>query len=239
MGGVISLVQILMSLLLDQPISMTSILQNIISGPAIFWFLFILLPLYIGSPIYFIIVNNKTACRLFLTSWFLFSILYPFLRDYVLHYDYIKLHYFYLFSEYSGYFVLGGYLSKYGIDTKLSYLVYIFAPISIFIMTCCEPVGYYHNYLSPFVAFYSSSVFIYLINIRLSRIYSKAIVKSAQYTLGIYAIHPLIIEVLTKLIKPCVHNIYVQLPTYLLLTVFTSIIITYMLKKIPIIHKYI
>lgn len=81
------------------------------TGGGLFWYLYMLLPLYFASPIFRIIVSNKDATISFLILWIGFSIIFPFVQVLIpsladrIYFEYLKQ-----FSVYSGYFVIGGLL---------------------------------------------------------------------------------------------------------------------------------
>ena len=116
-GSIQALIRFLINIWDGNVSSFSQYLQIIINGNGVFWFLYMLLALYLASPVFNTILKNKRATSYFLTLWFLFAILLPCLKEFVSSLETnIKFSYLNMFPAYTGYYVLGGYLA----DTRRS-----------------------------------------------------------------------------------------------------------------------
>ena len=112
-GIIIGLLTILSSYVFSDKIAVSQILRIMVNGNGVFWFLYMLLPLYLASPILKLILDNQQACKLFVILWFVLSIILPFAESAIpALYHNVNLGYMSLFSAYTGYYLIGGYLYR-------------------------------------------------------------------------------------------------------------------------------
>ena len=159
-----------------------------------------------------------------------------------------------MITGYIGYFVLGHYLSHYEISKKLEYLVYVLGVITIlaaigFCYIASQKEGkpiqsFYENYtIAGF--FWGTSFFLFFKNhlskIKWSERQEKIICYLGSCTFGIYLIHALIRNILHKvgIDSMMVGNTVIAIPTVIALIFIVSLIAVMIIKKIPVVGKWI
>ncbi len=157
-------------------------------------------------------------------------------------------------TGYIGYFILGHYLSHYEISKKLEYLVYVLGVITILAAiglcyTSSQKAGkpiqsFYENY--TFAGFlWGSSFFLffknYLSKIKWSERQEKIICYLGSCTFGIYLIHALIRNILHKvgIDSMMIGNTVIAIPIVIALIFMISLIAVMIIKKIPVVGKWI
>ena len=180
------------------------------------------------------------------------SVIIPYLIDGINSTLYSKIH-FHFTLEYVTYFVLGDYVSQVDLTPKQRNIIYILGIMGLLFPICFVssithktgiPFDFYtSSEMNIFVLFATLAVFVFIKYnaVRLSDKLKKIFTYLAKYVLGIYLVHVL---VLTCLIK-CFNLLSVTLsPLFAIaliaLLIFTlSLIIANIIKKIPILNKYI
>jgi len=224
--------------------SLLSLLRASVSKPAYYhlWYLYSLTGLYLVIPFLRLAVKNapKRLIELFLLLWFLGSLVYP-LSDKFLHLP-ISINNQY-FTGFIGYLILGFYLNKYKLSPYLIYLFSYFGLLTTIIGTYFLTANnsgrldeFFFDPTAPNIIFYSVGIFLFLKKHPLDHWILKTI---SHCSLGIYLLHPLIIDLLIsgKLgfrIYPSTFTEFFGIPLMSLLVLVTSLFITLILKKIPI-----
>ena len=237
------------------------VLYNLVQGHYHLWFIFMLAGLYLVVPILRKVTESKKLSQYFLVLWFLFVIV---LQTVIYLAGFVSSSFSELFSKvsdslsfcvaggYSGYFVLGYYLNHYGLTKKKRTFVYILG-IAGFIATFLLPILYfkvrgfpnYHFNENLTVNVFLESVFVfvffkYLIKTENGK--DNKIVKTlSDCSFGIYLVHLVIYEFFKNQfgIDSLIFNPIVSIPLISIGIFIISFIITYVLKKIPILQKYI
>lgn len=173
------------------------------------------------------------------------------LSDFTLPFFGITMKYDILFNGFTLYFLLGYYLNTFSLNKKQTLIVYSLGVIGLIITAFGTiiysnklgyPSEYLFNYLTPNVIFMSSAIFLLFKNQQ--EIKSSKILKSINFFyrcyFGIYLIHGIVIGIMERL------NFFgLNLPFPLLIIFGTvvcfiiSLIITYIISKIPILKKLI
>lgn len=149
---------------------------------------------------------------------------------------------------YIGYFILGYYLNEYPIAPKARFGIHFISIISI--ITCISltfnkslnshfTVEYYFHYLTIFIFIWSIEVFLTAKHFY-KNISNLNFAVMSQASLGIYAIHMLVIFELSKhgLTAYSLHPI-ISVPVISLGVFLISLIFSILLKKIPLLGKWI
>jgi surface polysaccharide O-acyltransferase-like enzyme len=236
--------------------SINFVVQGILTGPYNhFWFLYMLVGLYLLTPILRIVVGyaDWKVVRYFFAVWFLGTAIVPLLG---------------LFSVYNlnsnvfplvgwlGYFLLGAYLPKMRIRSSILYAALIigFAWTIIGTYFATATIGgsaslFFYDYLSANVVLVSVALFMILQNIPInlknrSRIGSKLLHEISRNTLGIYLFHIMVLESLQKgyfgfEISVTTINPVLEIPLITVVTFFVSLGIIYLLRKIPCLGRLI
>ena len=233
------------------------IINNFLIGEYHLWFMYMIVGLYIVTPLLRKIVAKKSTMQYFLVIWFMFCIvanftgLIPKIGNKI--YGFIDLFKISIAVEYSGYYVLGYYLNKYAVKRPIKHAVYAFAvlgTLGIAFMTVFtsfrsnESVSKYLGYLLPMTAFQSAAIFLFVQdkfkNVSLSEKSQKTIYTLSKISFGIYLSHILVMKTVEKF-----SHMFFPLPPYalfgalLISAAIISPLISYFLNKIPGASKYI
>lgn len=113
-GSVLSFFTFLLRLMIHEPVPVSYLIQTAINGAGVFWFLYMILFLYIASPVFKVIANDNQTAKLFIVIWFFSTVCWNTLVSIVPALEEnVKLEYMELFSIYTGYYIMGGYLYKF------------------------------------------------------------------------------------------------------------------------------
>lgn len=238
------------------------IISSII-GPNYLWFLYMLIGLYIITPLLRKIVIHKKLLNYFLLLSLFFAFLIPQLIAIInlkfgtigtILEDKVEKTNFFFTLGYSGYFALGYYLNKYPIkkNTKIAiYLTGAMSAILTIILTSrlsnltgkANPLFY--NFLTINVAATSIAIFVFFKNHIKSKLSTfqkrKTIQLLSRCSLGVYLIHIIVLESLDKIfgLNSFSFNPILAVPLLSLLVLLISYPISIVLYKIPIIGNRI
>lgn len=157
-------------------------------------------------------------------------------------------------SGYAGYFVLGHYLSHYEIPKKMEKTVYILGVVLIItaILLCQimspregrEIQAYYENFtLAGF--FWGSAVFLFFKNyvsrIQWTEKQEEVICRLGSYTFGIYLIHAFFRDILHRagVDSMMIGITFIAIPMVMICIFVLSCIGVILIKKIPVLGKWI
>lgn len=223
------------------------------------WYLIMIIIIYMVIPILNIFVNNakKEDLKYFLILAFILQFLLPFLQNIEI-FNWVKSYYKYVHlpvvSGFSGYLILGYYLHKYKISNKMTLMTILLGIFSLIILIfgniiysryIGEADNFFSSNLTPFVAFYSTAIFIII-----NKLYFKfkekfdfnqsIIINLSNCTFGIYLIHMFIIKILNYFDFTALnYNAFIFVPIASLFTYIVSLIIIIILKKIPILKEFV
>ena len=236
--------------------SIKSFLASIIVGSYHMWFLYMIVGLYIITPILRKITASMNMTKYFVAVSVVFTFIIPFLLKLpILNkaqsiYDNV---YFHFTLGFSSYFVAGYYLSKIQIDRKIRVIIYISGMLG-FLMTVGitaylsiksgEPVSDYYNNFSIGVMLESVAVFTYGKYRKCKDMTAKRcklLTVLSKCSFGAYLVHIFIISVLSKIcgINTLSFNPIIAVPVISIITALLSFAISYVANKIPIINKYV
>ncbi|MHB8125745.1 MAG: acyltransferase [Desulfitobacteriaceae bacterium] len=249
---------------LHENISLKSAVIIIIEGPVYYhlWYLYMLIGLYIITPILTTLTNisQRIDLKYFLSLWFIFSSIFPFM-EYVFPLLFkstlqfgIKIP---LVTGYVGYYLLGSYLANH-IYNKKQIRVFWFLLILSSLLTALGTFyfstklntfqGILYDYFSPTVVVQSSSIFIILIHYtkqfepHVTSRYKKWVSSLSQASLGIYLVHALILDLLLHgslgfVLNGTTFNTWLAIPIIALVTILLSSTFSLIVMKIPLL-KY-
>lgn len=214
------------------------------------WYIYMLIFLYLITPILKIFVNNAKNNDIFYTIMLLFvvsSCLTLLERIFDIKFAISMSE----FSAYIIYYLIGYYVSIISTEKYKKYISYIFAFMSLILIilsivysfTKIEMFTHLWGYTSPLIIIWSTCMFIIFkdkkwnISERLKRI----IFSISNNSFGIYIIHPLFINIVYKVLKltPSKFGGVITVPIFLLLFTVLSYIATFILKKVKFVRKYI
>jgi surface polysaccharide O-acyltransferase-like enzyme len=224
---------------------------EIVKGPVYFhlWFLYTLLGLYLLLPVFrpYALHASPSAIWYFIVIWLLALIGLPSLEYYLGIYVGISL---VQFGGFVGYLLIGFLLGRLAVNHRLTAAmipIAIISPLATIIRTYAASVDSgavyesFFSYLSPNVIFASTASF-WLIKLlgeaierRLSQRIKWFIILLSQASLGIYLVHPIVMKLLTIYLgfSPYMGAAYWSIPLVASLVTCITLVITYLLKKVP------
>jgi len=239
-----------------KPVTLLNIGLGLISGSyPILWFLYLLVGLYLITPILRTLVKHidRKKFKLLLAIWFVGTTLVPLVHTFT-NFNYNPV--MFVITDWVGFFLLGIYLTETKIHSTIAYLGLIFgllvAIVGDWFLTASmgeQFTGYFHGYLSFNMIIASAALFLILIRIPRSRIASgnvtinRLIQWIEHNTLPIYLVHVIVLESLQLGLLgfsfPYTYNLLVDVPLLALVTFVLTVAIVYPLKKIPFVMKLI
>lgn len=229
------------------------------------WFVFMIIGLYIITPILRKIVEDKKITQYFLLCSFAFSAVFMFAVDIsdrlmginaVLNFvsellAYVKknIHIDFLLG-YAFYYVLGYYLKKYSISRKIEKIIYIAGILSfVFIMVGTYALSVYkgknveilYEYLYFPVCFEAVAVFMFFKEHISKIVFKEKTIKTvsflSKYSFGVYLSHMLVLNLLPFGID--ILNPVLSVPIVSVAVCVISLLIAFILGKIPVLKKYV
>lgn len=220
------------------------------------WFLYTIIGLYLFVPFLKIIIHNssKEIHVYFVVLWIVAVSIIPLLNKFA-ELDITIPNHMPMMAGYVGYFVLGFLLSQMQLSKKILYIFIVLALIStLFTVVGTDYLthkqnkfdGWFYGYLSISTLIQSISYFIILKYLGKSSWWENCKLQSAAYivssaSLGIYLIHPIILEVLKRIGMHALNgnNTLYIVPLVALVTFFISFIIVIIMQKIPVVKKIV
>lgn len=226
------------------------LLKRLLSGKPHFhmWFLYMILSLYIFTPFFRKIVAHSTKNELI----FLVVVLFVFAAGNSAYEDFYsgppKL-FVNWFLSYTPYFFSGYLIRQDNTYPSKAILLIIFALSSIFTVLGCYFVGvksnltkgfYFYNYLSVTVIPMSISI-MYFLKQMTSPIFSQNFsMKLSTLALGVYLIHPLILEHLNyKGLGAMLFNPIISIPVVATFVFVTSLVSAWIIYQVPYLRRTI
>lgn len=226
----------------------TESIKNIFTGNlwAHMWYLYLILGLYMISPILKIFTSNctKKEFQYILLLLFLFTIL---LAD-IINYSKINVAFHILItSPYIFFYLFGYYLSKYDLPKKIRITSYILSIISIIIIILNNFINIFDATYITYTSFITFNIILSIFLLTKNHKYNsndktkKILISLSECGFGIYLVHQLIINIIYKLLKIDIILTYpyIGLIVYSIFIFVISYIIIYLLRKINFVKKYI
>lgn len=232
-------------------------LYEFVTGPYHMWYLFMLMGLYIATPILRKIVCDKKIMEYYILLFIAFQFIeqygkkMPFLSEIISTIwdkSYLQL------TGYVGYFILGYYLYKYKLPKKMEQLLYgvtiiliVFSCVATTMMSINEGVinEWFSQYRTPNIIIESSGVYVFILNhvrrIHVSDRTKRWITNLGKWSFGIYLSHALIIEFVcgTLNITAAWISPFLAIPVITILVLGLSVLLVWLLSKIPILNRWI
>ena len=239
--------------------NLLEIIRLTLKGPIHFWFLKMLIGLYIAVPILRAITQEKRLEEYFILLALLTAFIIPMLITAIglfdesagdsvqKYYDVFRIR---IASGYVGYFVLGHYLYNNQLSNVLKRMIFLMGLLSVILVILLthwyshyigEPSEEFYHNLTIFTLFESMAVFLIINQLKVPSNYSSLIVRLSNLTLGVYLIHQLLCLMANNIfgINGMSYNPYYFIPFYSLIIFVASCLIVFLLKKIPIIKKFL
>ncbi len=239
-----------------QPVQGIDLLHTWMSGHYHMWFMFMLLGVYIITPIARAIVANPKAGWYFLGAALFFSFVTPLIVD---HNDYLRgLYYtmdFHMTLGISCYYIAGGMIHHYGIPKLARRIIYILGVVgfvgtavitAVVSMKKYAPQEQYYGHFTFFVMFEALSIFTFfqygVEKIKFSDKVRNLIYHISNRTFGIYMVHILILDNLIKdtfKLTTLSFSPLFSVPVIALLVYLISYLVITLVRRIPVVHKFI
>lgn len=218
------------------------------------WFLPMLIGLYLATPVFRQIVKSKETSFYFLVVYFIIKIIFSTLLPYNFPFSTIVSSMYgriaiVLFTEYSGYYVLGHYLHHHVTITShksrilLGMIAFFSMALAIFL---CGYDGYLKNEPStitnsPYtiMAFISCTcIFLLCKSLIKNNKESKALLFYSSSTLGIYILHPFFLKIMNEFgLTPLILPPIISIPLFVIGAVLCCGGVAWIISKIPMV-KY-
>ena len=210
------------------------------------WYLYLLIGIYLLLPIYKIITNNASdkLIKYLLCIYFLFLSLIPMLEVFGIHIAfYIMVSSIYPFYLFFGYALHHEIIS---IKRYQSLLMFVLSSLCIILLTIFNQENSYYsfepllnNYSSIFVVIQSIGIFSLVDSIKWKK--STWVKKVDALTFGVYLVHMIFIRSFLKYmsINPFLNIPVINITMLVILIFILSLLVVMVLKKVPIINKFI
>lgn len=233
----------------------------VISGPKHLWFLKMLIGLYMCLPLFWMIVKDKKVEIYFLCLSFMvanFSPLLMFLTEFLSNgFSLIltslgKQVGFSMALGYSGYFVLGHYLSTSFVNSKnrrMAYAVGMACVVFLLLMTCLlaycgiRPNDFFYLPLTPFFYFLSIAVFTFVFHHcrSINDSIRSLVIFLSKMSLGVYVMHILVMHIFSTYFgidSRSFHPAY-WLILYSIIIFAVSYLISWIMSMIPFLKRMV
>ncbi|MDF2686618.1 MAG: hypothetical protein K0S55_1800 [Clostridia bacterium] len=222
------------------------------------WFLFMIVGLYIITPLLKKLTENsdKKMLEYFILLSFVFAVLIPTLSNFPWFdgiRNYINKFYINLILGYSGYFIMGYYLKTYDISKLKQIIIYIsgiIGVISTFALTnlISQSQGrayeVLYGFLTPNVMLASVAVFVFfkeiISKIKFKDITIRVITFISSCSFGMYLVHVAFNMIFSKIkFTTLSFNPLISVPLISIAVFICSFLISFIISKIPFLNKYI
>lgn len=232
---------------------------RMVQGPFHFWFIKMLIGLYITVPILRVIVADKKLelyfiCLSLVTAFFI-PMLFPFIgymsdiaRDFAeKYYEEFGIK---IALGYAGYFVLGHYLANNTIKETVKRIICILGILSVFAVSALTffassrvgaPYLFFYEYINVFTLFEAIALFVVIKDKQIAPKYHSVLISASKLSLGIYIIHPLVMNVLFdygNIDSASLNPIYF-IPLFALIVFIISYCVSFVLSRIPVLKKFL
>ncbi len=223
------------------------------------WFLYMLIGLYVVTPILRIITKNATKAQIeyFLIIGIIISFLVPSLSSYF-PFTFISINidkmYLFMTRSYLIFYLLGYYLTNFPIKKNTKIILYILGILgALFTILATQylsikslaPKDSWQGIFSMNTLFYSIAIFIFLKDclnkIKYSNKSIKFINTLSTCSFGVFLTHDLFIKYLIRhgILTEELRSPIIMVPIIALCIFIASNILSYIINKIPIFNKYI
>lgn len=223
------------------------ILMGGAGGSGHLWFVYMLLGLYLFSPVISRWITQATSqeIKFFLIMWFIACTIYPYFEKFLGIKINFEIRYF---SGYVGYFVLGYFLgnlqinlsqSKVGLMALAVFLIsWVITFVGIYFSTVSNNKAYessLFDYLSPSVILMSISAFLTFKNLLNVEFLSALTAQLDKFSYGMYLMHLIPMKTLSRQFQINFKWIHpsIGIATQFILTATICYVVIFILSKIP------
>ncbi len=208
------------------------------------WYLYMLIGLYLVTPIVKQFLNNATDSdiRIALVVMFFASSLLPVMKSYGVHIEgYMIIQTPFIFIYMLGYYLQwrtdDAVLKRY---TSLTVMIFLLALVSIVARVCCGVRIY--GYIDPACIFMAASLFVLLKQNNASSLIAQRL---SPYCFCVYLIHTVFINLSYKILHITPVGVMgdascaITIPMFSVVFALLSFVAAYVLMKVPILKKYV
>lgn len=242
-----------------ESIDIQLVVSSLIKGHYHLWFVYLIIGLYLIVPILRLWVtdNNKKYIEYFIILSIIFTYIIPQIINIGSNYNSLFVHLNdiiegYLQLQYVGgftsYFILGWYFNNYDIKNKKIICMFGFISLLITIIgtyilsASTEKLITMYGNLSINVLFQTIAMFIIIKDrfINLQNKNNKIISSISKCSLGIYAIHALIVSIMYKILEHLTFDFaLINIPIVFIVSFLMAYLASFILSKIPVLKKIV
>lgn len=248
--------QVLLPLCRGAEISWKTFLGNALLGHYHLWYLYMIVGLYLAVPVLRLIARERKALWYYLGFWALFGVL---AKTAAMLLGFAPLNtllnskaHLYFFTDFAGYFLLGYALRTAELKPKWEKALCWMAPVGYLgtaaatFLASWRSGAHVTKYMDNFCLFvFLEAVGIFTVFQRAKAAgrllehpgFAKAVSFLSELTLGVYLIHPFLLNLATKYIRE--GSAFLLVPVHFLATLLASILFTFCVKKIPLLRKLV
>lgn len=238
------------------PATADSVIQGLLGGSYYhLWFLYLLVGLYLATPVLRIIVKylDRVKFKFLLVVWAVGTVAVPFIDEWgIFSYNPVM----FVFVDWAGYFLLGIFLLKSQIQRKLLYLCFalglawtVLADAFLPAITGGKFMGFFHEPLNLSLVIASAALFLLLASVPKIKMESHSNLSRllhwiSKNTLAIYLLHIMVLETFVNgylgfSLNMQTFSPILEIPVLTLATFAVTALIVYPLSKIPYLNRLI
>lgn len=242
--------------------NIVEIFKKIIFGKPYYhlWFLYLIIGIYILSPLVRIFVQNagKQGLEISIVLFFIFGCCIKLINSIFSIYSLKISIYFPMpeFTGYVGYFIAGYYFANYSLSRRIKIFFYLAGVISVLFtffgtlylsLKFDKALGNLYNYIMPHTLLVTFAIFIFIKSLfehkKFSEFSSNLIIKISSLTFGIYLLHALVLNYIVKNIKyfkvaELSDSTAVVIPILAVIVFIISSVIIYIFSNFTLFKKY-
>ena len=240
-------------------ISFSSLCKSFISGHYHMWYLYMLAGLYLITPFLKELVKNKKLVEYFLILGIIFYLLPSTLQLWTPVYNLLQTitnskMIFHFIRGYVLYYLMGHYLTTYELKKWQKYTIYLGGILGILYgiwggiyfsraAGATTQVPYNNGTINIFL--FSSAVFLFFLEYRSKKAVSekraKLLTCLGSSMLGVYLLHPLFVDAYAAkaMAQLEYEHLWLVLPALAFVIFLLCLVLSFFLKKIPILGKYL
>ena len=240
-----------------ESIDIIKIIGSLIKGPYHLWFVYLIIGLYLIVPLLRLWVNdtNKKYVEYFIILSIIFTYIIPQIISIGSNYSNLFEHINDIIEKnlslkyvggFTTYYILGWYINNYELKNKrIIYILGLFGVLITIMGTyiLSNTIGkalQMYEYLYINVLFQTVAVFV-IIKDKFKNMHTNNLINSiSKYSLGIYAIHALIVTIMYKILEKInIDFALINIPIVFIVSFVLSYISSFILSKIPVLKKVV
>ena len=227
-----------------------------LTGPYHMWYVFMIIGLYMATPILRKITQDKKLMEYFIVLFIVSQVVVQYGTNIPVIENTLTVIIsktdFHIALGYCGYYILGYYLYKYGIPAKFEKPMYILTVLLILFACVGKTVHSIYDgeendllskYLMPNVIVESCGVYLFFLKafgkLKLKTSTEKIFIKIGKWGFGVYLSHAIVIEFLDLLGMSPMFAFPLGILIMSVCTFAGSLLLVFIIDKIPVLNKYL